>query len=104
MNDPSEAHPEPVKFKVARTPFEARLVAAVLRDAGVTVFIEGESLVDEFAMSQRLMNLQGVTLKVPSDQLEQATAALDAAKAVGDALSEESEDAANPGDGEGAGS
>ncbi len=95
MTEP-ESHDAPVEFHAAKSPFEARLVATLLRDAGVRVFVAGEALTDEFAMSQRLMNLQGVTVMVAPEDLERARAVLAEAKEAGRLL----EEGALPPDGE----
>ena len=92
MTDRNEPGKDPqadlVKLKVAKSPFEAKVVAGVLLDAGIPAFIEGQSLTDEFAMSQRLMNLQGVTIMVPRDRVDDAHEALAAAKEAGRRLGE----------------
>jgi hypothetical protein len=93
MTEPGGEHPEPVLFTTARNPFEARLIAAILRDADIPVFIEGELLTDEFAMSQRLLNLQGVGLMVPENRVEEATQALAAAREAGKLLEAEAGEA-----------
>jgi hypothetical protein len=82
-------HPEMVVFHRARSPFEARIVVAVLEDAGIPAFVPGGLLTDEFAMSQRLMNVQSVEVHVPGDRLDEARDALAAAKASGEALEAE---------------
>ena len=56
----------------ARTPVEAEILAALLRGQGIAVLIQGGQLNDQFAVSQRFMNLQGVKLLVHPDRLEEA--------------------------------
>lgn len=70
-----EAH-DLVVFKTARTPIEAELIRGVLNSAEIPAFVEGGMLNDEFAMSQRLMNIGAVTIKVPRSRLAEAHAAL----------------------------
>ncbi len=79
-----------VEFRQARTPFEAKVIAAVLQDAEIPVLVPGGGmLADEFAVSQRLMNQQGVSVRVPADRVADAEAALAAAKRSGEQLAAE---------------
>ncbi|MEM7201567.1 MAG: DUF2007 domain-containing protein [Planctomycetota bacterium] len=87
-NEPQAPGPL-VELCRAQSPFEARVIAAVLDDAQIQSFIAGELLNDEFAMSQRLMGLQAVKVQVRADRLEDARAALAAAKATGAAMAED---------------
>ena len=66
----------PVAVHRARTGFEARVVVAVLADAGIEAFTPDVMLADEFAMSQRLMNLQGADVLVRAEDAEAASEAL----------------------------
>ncbi len=106
MTDESGSPTEPsfVKLMTASSIFEARLIVAVLQDAGIPAYRTGGSLVDEFAMSQRLMNLQGVDVHVPSDRLAEAEAALAASRkdsaATGESLDALAEAAASDPDAE----
>lgn len=93
----AEAHPELVTFLEARSAFEARIVVAVLGDAGIPAYAPGGLLLDEFAMSQQLMNLQGVAVQVPADRLQEAQEALAAAKATGESMVDDVGDAATIG-------
>jgi hypothetical protein len=92
----STDHPELVVFREARNPFEARIIAAVLEDAGIPVFVAGGMLADEFALSQRMMNLQSVAVQVPKDRLADAEQALAAARAGGEALVQDEVDVGAP--------
>lgn len=74
-------HPEPTVVFVAQTPFEAQVVAGVLAAAGIPVQVEPGLRADEFAISQRLMNLEGVRVFVPADRLDAARAAIASARA-----------------------
>ena len=67
----------------ARTGFEARVVVAVLADAGIQAFTPDGLLADEFAVSQRLMNLQGVDVLVRAEDADAASQALAEARAAG---------------------
>lgn len=86
----SDPRRELTVFKRASSPLEAELIASVLRSAGIPVHVGGGMLADEFAVSQRLMNLSSVDVLVPADRLEAAEVALEEARA----SSAEVEDAA----------
>jgi hypothetical protein len=74
-------HPDVEIVTTARSPFDAEVIAGVLREAGIPVFIGGQSLNDEFALSQALANLISVEIQVPSDRMDQARKALTEADA-----------------------
>ncbi|MCA8955773.1 MAG: hypothetical protein KDC87_06855 [Planctomycetes bacterium] len=65
-----------VRIDVARTPFEAQVVAGVLRSAGIPVLINGSLCQDDFAISQALLNRVGTDVRVPPDRVEDALAAI----------------------------
>lgn len=50
----------------------AQLLAGLLRDAGIPVYIGGSQLQDEWAMSQKMMGLLSTELQVPRDRLDEA--------------------------------
>lgn len=77
----SVPHPDIVELQRARSPLEAELIVSVLREAGVPAFVAGGMLADEFAVSQRLMNIHAVAIQVPRDRLDDARAALAQARA-----------------------
>jgi len=52
---------------VASTPAQAKIYVAMLRAEGIPAFVDGESAADEFAMSQRLMNVSNVRVVVPTE-------------------------------------
>lgn len=83
---------------------EARVIEAVLGAAGIPALVEGDTLMDEWAMSQRLMGQIGSDVKVPSSQLEAAQEALEMARASGVGLARmtdaESEEESTPRAGE----
>ena len=56
----------------AATPEQAKLFVARLRGAGIPAFVDPDGAADEFAMSQRLMNLTNVKVMVPVSSLELA--------------------------------
>jgi hypothetical protein len=57
---------------IATSPTEAKIFIAKLASEGIPAFSDGASLPDEFAMSQRMMNLSSVAVMVPTDTLERA--------------------------------
>ena len=61
-----------VVVHVARTPGEAQVLVANLLAVGIPACVEGASLVDEFAMSQRLMNRLGVRVMVAKHHEDEA--------------------------------
>ncbi|MBL8738825.1 MAG: hypothetical protein JNL12_20515 [Planctomycetes bacterium] len=65
---------EPIESvaRVASTPSEAKIFVAMLRAEGIPARTDGDSLVDEFAASQRLMNLVGTKVIVPTSSLARA--------------------------------
>ncbi len=63
----------------ARDADEARVIQAVLRSAGIPAMTEGDSLMDEWAVSQRALGRIGSAVKVPPSFLEQARAVLEEA-------------------------
>jgi hypothetical protein len=77
----SDSRPELTVFKRASSPIEAELIAGVLRSAGIPVHVGGGMLTDEFAVTQRMLNLSAVDVLVPSDRVDAAKAALEAARA-----------------------
>ena len=58
--------------KIATTPDHAKVLAALLQAEGIPAYVAGQGLADEFAMSQRLMNSEGVRVLVPAGSLEAA--------------------------------
>jgi hypothetical protein len=80
---PPADHPEPVRLMHASTPAEAQVVAALLRAAGILVYVGGRRLSDEFAVSQATMGLAQVDVQVPADRLEEAQALLEQARREG---------------------
>jgi hypothetical protein len=65
---------EPIStvVKVASTPDQAKIYVAMLEAEGIPAFIDGNSSVDEFAMSQRLLNVNNVRVMVPTEAAERA--------------------------------
>lgn len=58
--------------RVANSPEQAKMFAALLQGEGIPAHIDGDGLVDEFATSRRLMNLASVRVMVPTASLERA--------------------------------
>jgi len=102
MIDPTDDPGDPVElveFHRARSPWDARIVAAIMEDAGIPAFVGDSLLTDEFAMSQQLMNLQDVCVRVPSDRVFEARTALAAAHKAGEMLNEDSDTSEPEGEG-----
>ena len=68
----SKAPPIESVARVASTPAQAKVFAAILQAEGIPARVEGDNLVDEFAASRRLMNLIGTRVMVPTQGLEAA--------------------------------
>ncbi len=58
--------------RVASSPQQAKVLAAVLQAEGIPAYVEGESLADEFAVSRRLLGTAGTRILVPTASLEAA--------------------------------
>ncbi len=69
-----------VVLEEAASPFIAQLVKGMLEGEGIPAQIKEEFLVDEFAMSQKLINRAGVAVLVPEDQLEKARSIINGAR------------------------
>ena len=95
-----EEHPEPAQLTTARTVFEADIIVSILNGAGIPAYRPGGLLVDEFAMSQQMMNLQGVRVYVPGNRLEEARKVLEEADAQGGVDGDERPTGKNPNDAE----
>jgi len=85
------SEPETLVLLRARTAIEAQVVLALLRGEGLTAFVNGSALMDEFAVSQRLMGLQGVEISVRREDLPRAQQLLDEARQVGQRLGDATE-------------
>ncbi|MCA8976684.1 MAG: hypothetical protein KDC98_18325 [Planctomycetes bacterium] len=68
-----------VTVRVANTPIQAKMFVALLQAEGIPAHIDGATLVDEFAISQRLLNATGTAIKVRRQDLELAQELLTAA-------------------------
>lgn len=58
--------------RVASSPAQAKIFVAMLAAEGIPARVDGDSLVDEFAASQRLLNLVGTRVMVPTSALQRA--------------------------------
>ncbi len=65
-------HPDIEVLHTAKNSFEAQVIAGVLREAGIPVYVAGQSLQDEFAVSQMLAGLLSIKVQVPADRLDEA--------------------------------
>jgi hypothetical protein len=79
MTEPNE----PVLLTTARTNFEAKVIVSVLAGAGIQTFNTTGNLMDEFAVTQAFMNLQGVDVLVAPGSVDEGNRVLDAAREVG---------------------
>jgi len=79
--------------KVASTPDQARIYVAMLEAAGIPAFVDGNSSADEFAMSQRLLNVSNVRVMVPTEAAERALEVLRPAEVDVDELERQAMDA-----------
>ncbi|MFN0057138.1 MAG: putative signal transducing protein [Planctomycetota bacterium] len=79
---------------------EAQVIVALLKSAGIPALVEGSSLMDEWAVSQRLLGRLGVTVQVPAERAEEAHAAIEAAHASGVLMGEPVEEFENEPDAE----
>jgi hypothetical protein len=66
------AEPLTSVVRVARTPDQAQLFVALLQGVGIPARVDFDGLVDEYVMTQRLMNLSGVRVVVPTASLDRA--------------------------------
>jgi hypothetical protein len=71
--------PEPVVVRTAATPNEAKVLVALLQAEGIPAQVDSDWLVDEFIMSRKLMNMNGVKVFVPADAAARAREILQAA-------------------------
>ncbi|MCA8944477.1 MAG: hypothetical protein KDB80_18090 [Planctomycetes bacterium] len=78
-----------VELTTAKSQFEAKILLAVLQDADIPAIGESDSLQDEFATSQRLMNAAGGRVFVPSNRVADAERVLLEAREAGERLAEE---------------
>lgn len=86
----------PVVVRTAATPAEAKVLAAILQAEGIPAIVDGESLADEIAISRRVMNLNGVQIRVPAAALERAREILGAAQVDPDELERQALAAESP--------
>lgn len=86
MSDPQDY----LRIDVARTPFEAKVVAGVLREAGIPTMVNDTPLTDEVAITQLSMNMVNAKVSVPKNRIEDAYRALATARSTaGERLSSE---------------
>lgn len=79
---------ELVVLMVASDVAEAHVIQAVLGAADIPAVVEGDALMDEWAVSQRLMGRIGVEVKVPMSRVSDAHAALEDARSRGAELAQ----------------
>lgn len=67
---------EPVVIRNTTTVDEARILVAVLQGEGIPAYVQGDTLMDEFAVSRRATNLLGVRVLVPATSAARAAEVL----------------------------
>ncbi|MEO6593676.1 MAG: hypothetical protein ABIP94_02860 [Planctomycetota bacterium] len=77
--------------RIATTPEQAKIFAAMLQAEGIPAQVEGDSLADEVAVSRRLMNLGGTRVMVPVASLQRAKEILDTGGVDDDELAAQAE-------------
>lgn len=81
--------------KIAANPEQAKLFVSILAAEGIPATTDGTPP-DEFAMSQRLMNLAGCKVMVPTEALERAKEILKPAEVDLDELTRQAMAAKSP--------
>lgn len=89
---PNQDHPDLVELMTAKTPGEAQIIAGVLAGSDIPTYVPGGQLTDEFAMSQQLLGLQSVIIRVRSSDVERARQALAEARDIGKQLDSTDQD------------
>lgn len=56
---------------------QANLICGILQSERISATLEGESLIDSWAVSQRVLGLLGTRVLVPAEDLERARAILE---------------------------
>ncbi len=80
---------EIVVLETASSPFIAQMIAEALKSHGIAAYVEGISLIDEFAMSQKALGLTSVDIQVHRDRLDEAREILDAMREAGKLMAED---------------
>ncbi len=81
-----------VKLLTANSPFEAKMIKAVLEGADIPCHVPGQELQDEFAMTQKLLGAVAVDVYVARDSVEDAHRALAEAKEAGESAAEDDDE------------
>ena len=87
MGDESEI----AVLETASNPFVAQMIAEALKSHGIAAYVEGISLIDEFAMSQKAMGLTSVDIQVHRDRLDEAREILAALREAGKLMADKAE-------------
>lgn len=82
--------------RIAASPAQAKVFVAMLQAEGIPARVDGDDLVDEFAAAQRLMNLMGTRVLVPTSSLADAQAILQPATVDADELTAQALAAGTP--------
>lgn len=81
-----------VVLETANNYFVAQMIAEALKSHGIAAYVEGISLIDEFAMSQKAMGLTSVDIQVHRDRLDEAREILAAMREAGKLMEEGGEE------------
>ena len=81
--------PDIVILEKAPSPIIAQLLVEALKSHGIEAYVEGTALVDEWAITQRVLGRQGVDIQVHRDRLDEAREVLAAMREAGRLLDEE---------------
>ncbi|MHC4845557.1 MAG: putative signal transducing protein [Planctomycetota bacterium] len=83
----SDKDPEALgEAMTADSPEEAQVVAALLRAAGIPLYMDGRLLQDEFAISQAITGGVGRQIMVPASRVEEAQAVIAQARKEGESM------------------
>ena len=70
-HDPGTEHGDTV-LMVANSPEQAQVILALLHGSGIEAAVDGESLQDEFGVTQRMLGQIGVTIHVAPEDMARA--------------------------------
>lgn len=79
---------EIVELETAPSPIIAGMIVQALRSAGIPAFVKGSLLQDEFAISQKVLGLNEVTIQVQKHRLEEAKKVREMMREAGKTLEE----------------
>ena len=77
---------------VANSPEQAQVILALLHGEGIDATTDGEALLDEFGVTQRMMGQIGVTIRVPPEEKPRAIALVAEARRAAEEAEAEGDD------------